>query len=125
VHPEVKILLEAPDTGLALDVDRAIHLGLVVNELMLNAIKHAFPAGEEGEVRVGVRRLGADVELWVRDTGKGLPPGFSIERAASLGLRIVHVLAQRLHAKVHMESAGGAAFSLRFPLQADATVEPG
>jgi two-component sensor histidine kinase len=124
VHPDVRILLDAPDHQLALDVDRAIHLGLVVNELMLNAIKHAFAAGEQGEVRVGVRRVGEDVELQVRDTGKGLPPEFTIEAAASLGLRIVNVLAQRLRASVRMENAGGAAFTLRFPLQADESVEP-
>jgi two-component sensor histidine kinase len=123
VYPNVRMTLDAPDTALALDVDRAIHVGLIVNELLLNAVKHAFPNGENGDLRIGVRRVADQVEVQVRDNGPGLPPDFDLARVTSLGLRIVHILAQRLHASVSIENVNGAAFLLRFPLKAEPEAE--
>ncbi|MFB3816575.1 MAG: sensor histidine kinase [Candidatus Methylomirabilales bacterium] len=114
----------APDDGIALDLDRAIHLGLIVNELVTNALKHAFPGDRAGEVVVALRGADDRVELEVRDTGVGLPAAFSVEQARSLGLRIVHILAKRLEASVQVQSAGGTSFTIAFPRKADAPVEP-
>jgi PAS domain S-box-containing protein len=123
VYPNVRMTLDAPDTALALDVDRAIHVGLIVNELLLNAVKHAFPNGENGDVRIDVRRVADQVEVQVRDNGPGLPRDFDLARVTSLGLRIVHILAQRLHASVSIENVNGAAFLLRFPPKAEPEAE--
>jgi PAS domain S-box-containing protein len=120
VHAEVQIGLDAPDTGLTLDVDRAIYTGLIVNELLTNAVKHASRDGKAGEVTVSVRTRGDALELRVRDTGPGLPADLELARAPSLGLRIVHILAGRLKATVQVENTGGACFTIRFPLQAPA-----
>jgi two-component sensor histidine kinase len=123
VYP-ADLALIAPTTGLALDLDRAVHVGLIVNELVTNALKHAFPRGARGEVVVHLRATADQIELAVRDTGVGLPPGLGLEQAKTLGLRIVHILARRLNATVRVENHGGAAFTLTFPLHADAPVEP-
>jgi two-component sensor histidine kinase len=114
----------APMEGIALDLDRAIHVGLIVNELITNALKHAFPGDSAGEVIVALRCAGDRVELEVRDTGVGLPAALDLEQAKTLGLRIVHILAKRLEAKVQVESAGGTVFTVSFPLHADAPLEP-
>jgi PAS domain S-box-containing protein len=117
VYPQTLFILEAPG-DLALDVDCAIHLGLVVNELVTNALKYAFPDGRRAEVRVGLRREGALLVLEVRDNGVGLPANVDLEHAKTLGLRIVRILADRLRASVKIENEGGAAFTLAFPVAA-------
>jgi PAS domain S-box-containing protein len=124
VHRNVSIALEAPDAALALDVDRAIHLGLIVNELLLNAVKHAFPNGARGVVRIGVRHVADQVEVQVRDNGRGLPAHLDVDEAKSLGLRIVHILSNRLDGTVRIENDNGAVFTLTFPLHAPAREEP-
>jgi two-component sensor histidine kinase len=118
VYPADYALVGPPD--LVLDVDRAVHVGLIVNELVTNAVKHAFPTGTTGKVILSLRATADQVEIAVRDTGPGLPPGFALEQAKSLGLRIVHILTCRLNATVKVENHGGAAFTLTFPLHADA-----
>lgn len=78
-----------------------------MTELVTNALSRAFPNGRHGDVYVALRAVGNAVELQVRDNGRGLPPGFSLEQIKTLGLRIVHILAQRLHATVTVEGREG------------------
>jgi PAS domain S-box-containing protein len=114
----VRIVLDAPGDPVFMDVDRAIHTGLVVSELVTNAQKHAFPGTGTGEVRVRLRPVGDDVELEVQDDGRGLPPGLDVEQVASLGLRIVHILSRKLGAVLEIRSSDpGACFAVRFPRQ--------
>ncbi len=115
VYREAEIRLVTPPEPILLDVDRTIHAGLIMNELLTNALKHAFD-GRPGVVTIRVRRVGELLELQVSDDGKGLPPHFDLAETRSLGLRIVHVLARRLQATVDVENAKGTSFTLRFPL---------
>jgi two-component sensor histidine kinase/PAS domain-containing protein len=124
VYPDATISLDAPEAELAFDVDRAIHVGLIVNELLTNAVKHATPHRADARIDVRVHRLGDQLELQVRDNGPGLPSDFNLEQAKGFGLRIVHILARRLNASVKVESANGTIFTLTLPLHADAPVQP-
>jgi two-component sensor histidine kinase len=119
LHGDVDISLDAPGEAVYLDVDRAIHVGLIANELLTNAVKHGFPDGQRGEVTVHVRAIDKDVEVQVQDTGKGVSPEIDLEHAKTLGLRIVRILAQRLHGTVGIESQAGCVFTVRFPLAPD------
>jgi PAS domain S-box-containing protein len=106
--------------GIYLDVDRAIPCGLILNELLTNAVKHAFPPGHPGQVGIQLERQGEErVQLRVWDNGRGLPPGLDIERSNSLGLRLIRILAHRLRAQVEVDSYEGAAFTLTFPAAAE------
>ena len=101
--------------------DRAIPIGLVVNELVTNAVKYAYPAQaypEGGEIRVRTERTPVALILEVSDDGIGLPPGFAIGRASrSLGMRVVANLARQLGATVTTPTQGqGACFHLEMPL---------
>jgi PAS domain S-box-containing protein len=125
LHGEVAISLDAPREAVHLDVDRAIHAGLIANELLTNAVKHGFPGGQHGDVILRVRIVDKDVELRVQDTGKGVPPGIDLEHAKTLGLRIVRILVQRLHGTIRIESQAGSVFTVRFPFARDAPAEPG
>jgi len=118
------ITVEAAADGVSLDIDRAIHVGLIVNELVMNALKHAFPKGHRGEVTVALKARDDRVQLEVRDNGRGVPPDFELEQAKTLGLRTVRLLARRLEADVALHADGGTSFTLTFPVQAEEPVEP-
>ena len=89
--------------------------GLVVNELVTNAIKHGFPDGRAGEVRVIGKDLGDHrLSIEVSDDGIGMPPGEPFASRSSLGLQLVHVLAQQLNAKVDVSRGRGTKVELTF-----------
>jgi PAS domain S-box-containing protein len=99
----------------AVAVDRAIPLGLILSELITNSLKHAFPDGARGNLWV---RLSAEgdgrLQLVVRDDGIGLPADFDPRRCQSLGMHLIHTLAEQIAAEFVVGNAGGAEFTLRF-----------
>jgi two-component sensor histidine kinase len=111
--PGVRLTLDlAP---VSLPVNAAVPCGLILNELVSNALKHAFGGRDGGEVAVSLRG-GAQgrVRLCVRDDGRGLPAGFDWSQAQSLGLRLVQMLAGQLRAAVEASSNGGTEFTVTF-----------
>jgi two-component sensor histidine kinase len=97
----------------------AVPVGLLVNELVTNAYKYAYPTGGEGEVRIRGPRQGEErYSIEVADSGQGLPPEFDMNRAgASLGMRVISTLAKQLDGELTVGSAGpGARFVVYFPL---------
>jgi PAS domain S-box-containing protein len=112
-QPEGVTLQVEADTVL-LDVDAAIPCGLLVNELVSNALKHAFPDGRKGTVEVQLRReVPGQLRLMVRDDGVGFPAGVDYRSTMSLGLQLVNSLARQLGATVEMHSGPGTTFELR------------
>jgi two-component sensor histidine kinase len=98
---------------LSLSVYTAVPLGLILNELAGNALKHAFHDRTGGEVRVALQRGPAGrVQLTVSDDGRGLPEGFDWGQARSLGLRLVQMLAGQLHADVAVSREEGTEFGI-------------
>ena len=84
-----------------LDIDRAIPCGLILNELISNALKHAFPNGRSGEIRVSLQRTqNGGLILSVADNGVGLPDEATLQTRRSLGLRLVHSLATQLDTQI-------------------------
>jgi len=97
-----------------LDINTAIPTGLILNELVSNALKHAFPDTTTGELSVAAREEGNTIFLTVRDTGVGMPPGFDWKTSQSLGLHLVQILTEQLRGTVELEpSPKGTTFSLR------------
>ena len=95
----------------SLPVDKAVPLGLILNELANNALKHAYPGEEQGEVEVSLKKdSGKGLVLTVRDYGRGLPPGLDWRDTDSLGLRLIQMLSSQLHADVEVKSSGGSEF---------------
>jgi len=99
-----------------LSIEQAAPLGLALNELITNAIKHAYAPGEGGEVHVGVARTDGIMTITVRDVGRGLPDGFSIEGTQSLGMQLIANLTRQLRGSIRAENQGGAVFTLTFPV---------
>ncbi len=101
--------------GVPLMIDAAIPCGLMLNELISNALKHAFPNGRQGQVRILLQREPSDfVVLIVEDDGIGIPEGITIATSQSLGLRLVSALADQLQASVALDRAHGTRFTIRF-----------
>jgi PAS domain S-box-containing protein len=98
-----------------LDIDRAIPCGLICNELITNALKHAFPGGLAAVLHLTLHALHGQVTLTVRDTGVGLPGEVDVEHTSSLGLRLVRTLTQQLRGTLTLERDGGTLWTLRFP----------
>ena len=98
-------------------VDQAIPCGLILNELLTNALKYAYPGGRRGEILVKVVQLeSSGISVACADHGVGIPKDFNWERSASLGLRIVQILAKQLDGNLTVDRAGGGTrFELRFP----------
>lgn len=111
------IALELAVEDVRLAIDRAIPAGLVINELVTNALLHAFPAGRAGTLQVAVHPVEGDrLEIVVADDGVGVPAALDPRQHGSLGLDLVYTFAEQLEATVEFERAGGTRFALRFPL---------
>lgn len=102
----------------SMDAKRSISLGLVVNELVTDAFKYAFPGDRGGGIGVSLHRDGEQVRLRVADDGTGLPPGFDPSMAGGFGLRLVASLARELGGELEAKNDGGACFSFSFPVAA-------
>lgn len=115
---QLRITFSPDIDDIQLDLDRAISCGLVVNELVSNALKHAFPDDTAGNIQVALVYGSNDhLELTVKDDGVGLPPrGVS---ADSLGLQLVEDLTHQLHGNLVIDSGTGTRFTIRFPLNDD------
>ncbi|MEO8050691.1 MAG: histidine kinase dimerization/phosphoacceptor domain -containing protein [Acidobacteriota bacterium] len=95
--------------------DVALPCGLIVNEILSNAFKYAFPSGKAGEVRIELRReLTGTVRLLVADDGVGLPSGWDWKTSRTLGLQLVSTLARQIEAKVQVDRRNGTAFTVAF-----------
>jgi two-component sensor histidine kinase len=104
------------DRSARLPIGRAIPCGLIVNELVTNALKYAFPDGRRGTIRVRLRPVGEDrIELAVEDDGIGLPEGFDPENDGKLGLDLVFTFADQIDADVTVDREAGTGFRLSFP----------
>ncbi|MBN2225942.1 MAG: PAS domain S-box protein [candidate division Zixibacteria bacterium] len=109
------VKLTADIVNISLTIHTAIPCGLIVNELLSNALKHAFPKGETGEIHVSLHRENDGlIRLTVRDNGVGLPPAVDVEKSASLGLQLIKTLAGQINATVEIDRANGTAFTLSF-----------
>jgi two-component sensor histidine kinase len=110
-----RIRLEVVVEDASLDISLAIPWALILNELLVNALKHAWPAGTTGTVEVRMRREGDRWLLTVADDGRGLPPSFDIHGVSSLGLRIVRLLAEQGGGSVRARNRVGAEITVDFP----------
>jgi PAS domain S-box-containing protein len=100
----------------SLGLNQAIPCGLILNELLTNSLKHAFPSDRAGEILVALTwREDQPVKMTVADDGMGLPADFDWKESQSLGLRIMNILGRQLDGTVQREAGPGTIFSLAFP----------
>jgi PAS domain S-box-containing protein len=112
--PPGKINLNMRIDDVFLDVDTAIPCGLIINELLSNALKHAFPDDRHGEIGITFRQEQGEFILVITDNGIGFPIGLDFEKSASLGLQLVATLTNQLMGHMTLDQTNGSVFSLRF-----------
>lgn len=97
------------------NVDTAIPVGLIVNELLTNSLKYAFAGRGEGEIAVELRRTSDErYTLSVRDNGIGMPKDMAFAKANSLGLRLVRILTKQIHGEIECSNGTGTEFRIHF-----------
>ncbi|MFP5220674.1 MAG: PAS domain S-box protein [Acidobacteriota bacterium] len=112
---DIGLRLDVPPISLSLDL--AIPFGLIMNELVTNALKHAFPDRDSGTVEVSASWEDGMATMTVQDDGVGLSPDFDLNAVTSLGLQIVTMLAGQLHGTLSAGvDSGKTMFMLRYPL---------
>ena len=110
LHNDIKEVL--------LDVTTAIPCGLIINELVSNALTYAFPDGRDGEITIVMHLLNEnEVERIVRDNGIGFPEDLDFRNTESLGMQIVTSLVGQLEGTIELNRASGTAFRIVFPNQ--------
>lgn len=110
-----RISLQTAVAGVSLDLDRAIPCGLIINELISNAVKYAFPEQRSGLVRVELQQVTSHrYQLSVCDDGIGLPPNLDLAQTDSLGLSLVYDLTHQLHGEITVDCTAGTAFTICF-----------
>jgi two-component sensor histidine kinase len=98
-----------------LSIDKAIPCGLILNELVTNSLKHAFPKVNKGKITIDGKMLPEEmVELTVKDSGIGLPKEFNLENSTSLGLSLIYRLAQQITGIIIIDGTNGTVVRLRF-----------
>jgi two-component sensor histidine kinase len=126
LHGRAEIIVQVFTDDIVLGMDTAIPLGLIANELILNCFKHAFPSDRGGRVTVSVKYVRdsvrsdesldkAAIRLCVQDNGRGLPPGVEVNKADSMGFRLVQLLGQQLYAQVQAHTEAGQRFTVTVP----------
>jgi two-component sensor histidine kinase len=112
---EVTVCPRPDGTPLVLGVERAIPVGLILNELISNSLKHAFPNDRSGSIRVEAQSRDGTVELAVIDDGVGVPEDLAARKSKSLGLQIVEILVRQFGGSWELSRQAGTAFRLSFP----------
>ena len=98
-----------------LDIETAIPLGLIINELVSNALSHAFPDDRTGTITISSRLSGDMVSLVIADDGIGLRPDYDWQGGASLGFRLVNSLVDQLGGTIEKKNGDGTTFNILFP----------
>ncbi|MCK5149132.1 sensor histidine kinase, partial [bacterium] len=103
-----------------LDLNRAIPCGMIINELISNAIKHAFPDGRKGEIEIQLKTSSNRFNLSVRDDGIALPPGFKPSEVDSLGMMLISDLTNQLEGSLKIiQGDGFKMFEVDFVIHQD------
>jgi PAS domain S-box-containing protein len=98
----------------SLVLDQAIPCGLIVNELISNALKYAFPEGKSGRITLEMSVKAGQLHLSIADDGIGLPKGLDVENSDTLGLQLVYTLADQLDANISVTSKKGTKYLITF-----------
>ncbi|MFA4877071.1 MAG: PAS domain S-box protein [Methanoregula sp.] len=106
------ITLRTDIRDITLDINAAIPVGLIINELISNSLKYAFPDGRTGEISITVTRDGKTLTFLFKDNGIGIPADFDWRNAESLGLRLVNSLVDQLDGTIELDRSAGTSFMI-------------
>jgi two-component sensor histidine kinase len=112
-----KVALTTEVENISLRIDSAIPCGLIINELVSNSLKYAFPEDRKGEIKVAIHLNDSDkVELTVSDNGVGIPENLDFRNTDSLGLNLVNALTSQLQGEIELNRNNGTEFRIVFAI---------
>ena len=114
---EKNIKLETNLEKVDVSLDQAIPCGLILNELISNALKYAFCDGSGGTLRISLKEKNNEINIKVEDDGVGMPEGFRVENTESLGLQLVQTLIEQLEGTIKLSANGGTKYLITFVKQ--------
>ena len=114
-HANINLELDLGDVNL--NLDQAIPCGLIINELVSNSIKYAFPSNRKGKIRIELTKNRNKIYLKVEDNGIGLPDNFDVEKTDTLGLQLVYILVSQLDGDIKVINKKGTTFLFNFTIQ--------
>jgi PAS domain S-box-containing protein len=106
------ITLKTDIQNISVDINTAIPLGLIINELVSNSLKYAFPGGRKGEISIAIKRENNSLSILFRDNGVGIPQDFDWRNVKSLGLRLVISLVEQLQGTIELDRTTGTVFKI-------------
>ncbi|MEI7557180.1 histidine kinase dimerization/phosphoacceptor domain -containing protein [Candidatus Chlorohelix sp.] len=110
-----RVAIDLKIEGVLLNMDTAIPCGLLINELLYNAFKHAFPGERKGIVKIELSRDSRDMlRLLIADNGVGIPENLDPQNTETLGLQLVGMLTKQLDGKLEIQREGGTTFTIKF-----------
>jgi two-component sensor histidine kinase/ABC-type amino acid transport substrate-binding protein len=113
-----KINLKIKSENIMIDAKQASSVGLIVNELISNSFKYAFPDERKGKIIVSIKKLDKELNITFKDDGIGIPDGFDWKNTKSLGLKLVRTLVEnQLDGSIDMESKNGIKFIIKFNIK--------
>lgn len=102
---------------LSFDIDTMVPVGLIINEIVSNSLKHGFCDREQGRITISIKRVaGGMVEMVMGDNGAGMPQGIDLNASATLGLLLITMLTQQVDGTVRIEPGEGTRYRILFPL---------
>jgi two-component sensor histidine kinase len=118
INPGKIDLIVKTEGDVYVDINKAVPCGLILNELISNALKHAFPGDEPGEIKIIIGETkNKDIEIVVRDNGMGLPDDIDIHEPRTVGLHLTKGLVKKqLDGQIEVRRDNGTEFRMRFPL---------
>ena len=95
----------------------ASSVGLIVNEILTNSLKYAFPDNKSGVISISLKKISGNAEIEISDNGIGVADDFTIENSTGMGLQLVNMLTQQLEGKIDFRNENGTRFKLIFPIE--------
>ncbi|GAA5520865.1 hypothetical protein Asal01_00798 [Fodinibius salicampi] len=112
-----EIDLEFDLDDISLDIDQAIPCGLLINEIVVNAFKHAFNNKKTGVINISLKRQGETIQLVIADNGEGIPDDIDLENRSSLGMMLIDTFKKQLEATMEITNTNGTRYSISFPIE--------
>jgi two-component sensor histidine kinase len=111
------IVIHTDIADVSLTIETSIPCGLILNELVSNALKYAFPEGRRGEINIRMRSENNRIVLTVQDNGIGFPESIDLTNLKSLGLELVNLLVGQMNGRMDMQVVGGTTWTITFPIK--------
>ena len=116
IEDKEKIIVKTIFDKINISPKTASSVGLIVNEILTNSFKYAFPDNKKGTISINIKAINGNAEIEIADNGIGLPNNFNIEESTGMGLQLVNMLIQQIDGKLNVEGKKGTKFNFVFPI---------